>query len=48
MTLTEYPHGSPKDRPRSADAETAAILKSTERFGRFPYIEHDGSAAGAY
>jgi toxin ParE1/3/4 len=37
-----------KDRPRSADAVTAAILKSTERLGRFPYIRHDGSAPGAY
>jgi plasmid stabilization system protein ParE len=37
-----------KDRPRSADAVTAAILKSTERLGRFPYIGHDGSAPGTY
>jgi plasmid stabilization system protein ParE len=36
-----------KDRPRSADAVTAAILKSTG-LGRFPYIGHDGSAPGTY
>jgi toxin ParE1/3/4 len=37
-----------KDGPRSADAVTGAILKSTERLGRFPYIGHDGSAPGTY
>ena len=37
-----------KDRPRTADAVIAAILKSTERLGRFPYIGHDGSAPGTY
>jgi toxin ParE1/3/4 len=37
-----------KDQPRSADAVTAAILKSIERLGRFPYIGHDGSAAGTF
>jgi plasmid stabilization system protein ParE len=37
-----------KDRPRSADGVTAAILKSTERLGRFPYIGHDGSAPGTF
>jgi len=35
-----------KDRPRAADAVIERILESGERLGRFPYMGHQGRAAG--
>ena len=37
-----------KDRPRSADSVIDRILESTERLGRFPYMDHVGRAPDTY
>jgi toxin ParE1/3/4 len=36
------------DRPRSADAVVARILRNAERLGRFPFMGHAGQVTGTY